>query len=178
MLSVLKSNEYAVEIIQKGVGAINKDNILRAHLAGAVIYSFNCGANKSALDLIKQYHVNVRYFNVIYLLVQDIEEFMLSQIDPYLQYVEVGRMVIKQIFNITKVGKISGCQVTEGYVQQTCHLKLLRKNELIHEGQISELKQFKLNVKRVVAPNECGVNITGFSKMMVGDEIIVLQKNS
>ena len=178
MLQRIKYENHVVKIIQTAVGQITKQNILRARLSNAIIYSFNCKANKNALDLIKQYHVKVKYFSVIYLLVEDIEEHMLSQVDPFSKYIEIGRMVIKQIFNITKVGMISGCQVTSGYINNTCYLKVLRNNTIIHEGQISELKQHKQKINIVNSPDECGINIAGFTSMKIADEIVAFTKKS
>ena len=167
----LSTSEVAGRILHYGVGAISESDVALAQAAGAVVLGFNVRANQQARDAAEQAGIEIRYYNIIYDLVDDVKQVMSGLLPPTMRETFLGNARILQIFDITKVGKVAGCQVTEGTVQRGARVRLIRDNVVIHEGTLSTLKRFKDEVKEVVAGQECGMAFENYQDMRQGDVI-------
>ena len=137
----------------------------------AVILGFNVRANKQARDSAEQSGIEIRYYNIIYDLVDDIKAAMSGLLSPDLRETFLGNAEILEVFNISKVGKVAGCRVTEGSVQRGAKVRLIRDNVVVHEGTLSTLKRFKDEVREVQVGQECGMAFENYQDMRVGDVI-------
>ena len=142
-----------------------------AEASHAVILGFNVRAHKEARALADQVGVEVRYYNIIYNLVDDVKAAMSGMLSPTLREEMLGNALILEVFNISKVGKVAGCRVTDGIVQRGAHVRLIRDNVVVHEGKLSTLKRFKDEVKEVVSGQECGMAFESYQDMRAGDVI-------
>jgi translation initiation factor IF-2 len=167
----LSTSEVAARVLHYGVGAISESDIALAQASGAVVLGFNVRANQQARDAAEQAGMEIRYYNVIYDLVDDVKQVMSGLLAPAMRETFLGNARILQIFDITKVGKVAGCQVTDGVVQRGAKVRLIRDNVVIHEGALSTLKRFKDEVKEVVAGQECGMAFESYQDMRPGDVI-------
>ncbi len=167
----LSTNEVAGRVLHYGVGAISESDISLAQAAGAAVLGFNVRANQQARDAAEQAGIEIRYYNIIYDLVDDVKKVMSGLLPPTLRETFLGNARILQIFDITKVGKVAGCQVTEGVVQRGARVRLIRDNVVIHEGTLSTLKRFKDEVREVLAGQECGMAFENYQDMRQGDVI-------
>jgi translation initiation factor IF-2 len=136
-----------------------------------VLLGFNVRANGQARDAAERQGIEIRYYNIIYDLVDDIRQAMAGQLPPELRETFLGNARILEVFNITKVGKVAGCQVTEGSVQRGAKVRLIRDNVVVHEGTLSTLKRFKDEVREVQVGQECGMAFENYQDMRVGDVI-------
>jgi translation initiation factor IF-2 len=137
----------------------------------AVILGFNVRANKEARDLAEQDGVEIRYYNIIYNLVDDVKAALSGMLSPTLRETMLGNAQILELFNISKVGLVAGCRVTDGVVQRGSHVRLIRDSVVVHEGKLSTLKRFKDEVAQVQAGQECGMAFENYHDMRVGDVI-------
>ena len=167
----LATSEVAGRVLHYGVGAISESDIALAQASGAAVLGFNVRANQQARDAAEQAGIEIRYYNIIYDLVDDVKQVMSGLLPPTMRETFLGNARILQIFEITKVGKVAGCQVTEGVVQRGARVRLIRDNVVIHEGTLSTLKRFKDEVKEVVAGQECGMAFENYQDMRQGDVI-------
>ena len=170
-LEKLSTDEVAAHVVHYGVGAISESDISLAQAAGAVVLGFNVRANQQARDAAERAGIEVRYYNVIYDLVDDVKAVMSGFLAPTLRETFLGNAQILEVFNITKVGKVAGCRVTEGTVQRGAKVRLIRDNVVVHEGTLSTLKRFKDEVREVQAGQECGMAFENYQDMRVGDVI-------
>jgi translation initiation factor IF-2 len=170
-LEKLSTDEVAAHVIHYGVGAISESDISLAQAAGAVVLGFNVRANQQARDAAERAGIEVRYYNVIYDLVDDVKAVMSGFLAPTLRETFLGNAQILEVFNITRVGKVAGCRVTEGTVQRGAKVRLIRDNVVVHEGTLSTLKRFKDEVREVQAGQECGMAFENYQDMRVGDVI-------
>ena len=170
-LEGLNTDEVAARILSAGVGGITETDVTLADASDAIIIGFNVRALKEARALADQQGIEVRYYNVIYNLVDDVKAAMSGMLDPTLREDMLGNAQILEIFNITKVGKIAGCRITDGKVERGAHVRLIRDQVVVHEGKLSTLKRFKDEVKDVVAGQECGMAFENYQDMRVGDVI-------
>jgi translation initiation factor IF-2 len=136
-----------------------------------VIIGFNVRANKEARTAAEQTGIEIRYYNIIYNLVDDVRAAMSGLLAPTLRETMLGNAQILEIFNISKIGKVAGCRVTDGTVERGANVRLIRDNVVVHEGKLSTLKRFKDEVKEVVAGQECGMAFENYQDMRVGDII-------
>jgi translation initiation factor IF-2 len=167
----LSTSEVAGRVLHYGVGAISESDIALAQASGAAVLGFNVRANQQAREAAEHSGIEIRYYNVIYDLVDDVKKVMSGLLPPTMRETFLGNARILQIFEITKVGKVAGCQVTEGTVQRGARVRLIRDNVVIHEGTLSTLKRFKDEVKEVVAGQECGMAFENYQDMRQGDII-------
>ena len=137
----------------------------------AAIIGFNVRAHKEARDAAERDGIEIRYYNIIYDLVDDVKKAMSGLLAPTLRETMLGNAQILEIFNISKVGKVAGCRVTDGNVERGANVRLIRDNVVIHEGKLSQLKRFKDDVREVVAGQECGMAFENYQDMRVGDVI-------
>ena len=128
-------------------------------------------ANKEAAAAAKRNGIEIRYYNIIYDLVDDVKKAMSGLLAPTLRETMLGNAEILEIFNISKVGKIAGCRVTDGTVERGANVRLIRDNVVIHEGKLGQLKRFKDDAKEVLAGQECGMAFENYQDMRVGDVI-------
>jgi translation initiation factor IF-2 len=167
----LSTDEVAARAIHYGVGAISESDISLAQAAGAVVLGFNVRANQQAREAAERAGIEIRYYNVIYDLVDDVKAVMSGFLAPTLRETFLGNAQILEVFNISKVGKVAGCRVTEGTVQRGAKVRLIRENVVVHEGTLSTLKRFKDEVREVQAGQECGMAFESYQDMRVGDII-------
>jgi translation initiation factor IF-2 len=170
-LEKLNTEEVAARILHVGVGGITESDITLAEASHAIVIGFNVRAHKEARLLAEQAGIEIRYYNIIYNLVDDVKAAMSGLLAPTLREDMLGNAEILEVFNISKVGKVAGCRVTDGNVQRGAHVRLIRDNVVVHEGKLSTLKRFKDEVKEVVAGQECGMAFESYQDMRVGDVI-------
>src|SRR6266849_5989130 len=170
-LEKLGTEEVGARIILAGAGGISESDVTLAEASGAAIIGFNVRAHKEAREMAERDGVEIRYYNIIYDLVDDVKKAMSGLLAPILRETMLGSALILEIFNITKVGKIAGCRVTEGTVERGANVRLIRDNVVIHEGRLSQLKRFKDDAREVVAGQECGMSFENYQDMRVGDVI-------
>jgi len=170
-LEKIGNDEIRSRVVHYAVGGINESDIGLATASGAVVLGFNVRASGQARDAAERAGIEIRYYNIIYDLVDDIKAAMSGKLAPELRETFLGNAKILEVFNITKVGKVAGCLVTEGNVQRGAKVRLVRDNVVIHEGTLSTLKRFKDEVKEVQTGQECGMAFEGYQDMRQGDVI-------
>ncbi len=170
-LEKLSTDEVAARLVHTGVGGITESDVSLAGASDAAIFGFNVRANAQAKELAERSGVEIRYYNVIYDLVDDIKAAMSGLLAPTLRETFLGNAEILEVFNISKVGNVAGCRVTEGKVERGAHVRLIRDNVVIHEGKLSTLKRFKDEVKEVQAGQECGMGFENYHDLKAGDII-------
>ncbi len=174
-LGQLGSDEVRARLVHVGVGGITESDISLASTSGAVVLGFNVRANAQARAAAERDGIEVRYYAVIYDLVDDMRQAMSGLLSPTRRETFLGNAEVLEVFNISKIGKVAGCRVTEGKVERGAHVRLIRDNVVIHEGELSTLKRFKDEVKEVVAGQECGMAFEGYQDMRQGDVIECFQ---
>ncbi|HEY8255747.1 MAG TPA: translation initiation factor IF-2 [Rhizomicrobium sp.] len=170
-LAKLATNEVGAQILQSGVGGITESDVILAHASGAAVLGFNVRANNQARDRAKRDGVEIRYYNIIYNLVDDVKAALSGMLTPETREKFLGNAEILEVFNISKVGKVAGCRVTEGVMRRGSKVRLIRDNVVIHEGELSTLKRFKDEVREVQSGQECGMAFTNYQDMQKGDVI-------
>jgi translation initiation factor IF-2 len=170
-LEKLSTDEVMARVIHYAVGGISESDVQLAAASKAVILGFNVRANTQARDAAERTGIEVRYYNIIYDLVDDVKQAMSGLLAPTLRETFLGNAEILEIFNITKVGKVAGCRVTEGSVQRGAKVRLIRDNVVVHEGTLSTLKRFKDEVREVQVGQECGMAFENYQDMRQGDVI-------
>ncbi|MBS0280055.1 MAG: translation initiation factor IF-2 [Proteobacteria bacterium] len=170
-LAKLGTDEVGVQILQAGVGGITESDVILAHASGAGVIGFNVRANNQARDRAKRDGVDIRYYSIIYNVVDDVKAALSGMLAPETREKFLGNAEILEVFTITKVGKVAGCKVTEGLVRRGAKVRLIRDNVVIHEGDLSTLKRFKDEVKEVQVGQECGMAFTNYQDMQKGDVI-------
>jgi translation initiation factor IF-2 len=170
-LGKLATSEVGAQILQSGVGGITESDVILAHASGAAVIGFNVRANNQARDRAKRDGVEIRYYNIIYNLVDDVKAALSGMLTPETREKFLGNAEILEVFTITKVGKVAGCKVTEGIMRRGSKVRLIRDNVVIHEGDLSTLKRFKDEVKEVQNGQECGMGFIGYQDLQKGDVI-------
>ncbi|MGV3574385.1 MAG: translation initiation factor IF-2 [Devosia sp.] len=170
-LDKLGTDEVSAQILHQGVGGITESDVTLATASKAVIIGFNVRANKQAADLATREGIEIRYYNIIYDLVDDVKSAMSGLLAPERRETFIGYAKILEVFQITKVGKVAGCQVTEGIVERGAGVRLLRDNVVIHEGKLKTLKRFKDEVKEVQTGQECGMAFENYEDIRANDVI-------
>ena len=170
-LEKLNTDEVASRIVLSGVGGITESDVTLASASGAAIIGFNTRANKQARELADRDGLEIRYYNVIYDLVDDVKNAMSGMLAPEQRETMLGNAEILEMFNISKLGKVAGCRVTDGTVERGANVRLIRDDVVIHEGKLSQLKRFKDDANSVVAGQECGMSFESCRDMRAGDVI-------
>jgi translation initiation factor IF-2 len=170
-LEKLGTEEVAARILHAGVGGISESDVTLAEGFSAAIIGFNVRAHKEAAAAAKRNGIEIRYYNIIYDLVDDVKKAMSGLLAPTLRETMLGNALILEVFNISKVGKVAGCRVTDGTVERGANVRLIRDNVVVHEGKLSTLKRFKDEVKEVQSGQECGMAFENYGDMRVGDVI-------
>jgi translation initiation factor IF-2 len=170
-IAKIESQEVVVKVLHSGVGGINESDVALAQASHAMIVGFNVRANTQARDLASKIGVEIRYYSIIYNLLDDIKALLSGMLTPTLKENFLGYADIRNVFNITKVGKVAGCYVTGGVVKRGAKVRLLRDNIVIHEGTLKSLKRFKDEVKEVKEGYECGMVFENYQDIREGDVI-------
>ena len=167
----LSNDEVAVNIIQAASGAITESDIKLAEAAGAIIIGFNVRPTTKALKEAETNKVEIRTSGIIYHIIEDIEKALAGMLDPEFKEEYQGRIEIKKVFKVSKVGNIAGCVVIDGKVKNDSNIRILRDNVVIYEGKLASLKRFKDDAKEVVAGQECGLGVENFNDIKEGDVV-------
>ncbi|MBB5517526.1 translation initiation factor IF-2 [Amphiplicatus metriothermophilus] len=170
-LDKLSTDEVRVRILHTGVGGVSESDVILAGASGAPVIGFNVRANKDARERAQREGVEIRYYSIIYELIDDIKGALTGMLEPELRETFLGNAEILEVFNISKVGKVAGCRVTEGVVRRGAKVRLIRDDTVIHEGELSQLKRFKDDVNEVVAGQECGMSFANYDDLKQGDVI-------
>jgi translation initiation factor IF-2 len=170
-LAKLNNDEVAARVIHQGVGGITESDVLLAKSSGAVILAFNSRAAKHVREQAENEGVEVRYYSIIYNLLDDVKDILSGMLEPERKETFIGYAQILQVFSISKVGKIAGCKVTEGTIKRGCGVRLVRDDVVIHEGKLSTLKRFKDEVSEVSGGQECGMGFEDYQDLREGDQI-------
>ena len=170
-LEKLGTDEVRARIVHSGVGGVTESDISLAEASGAAIIGFNVRANSQARQLAEREGIEIRYYNIIYDLVDDVKAAMSGLLSPERRETFLGNAEILEVFNITKVGKVAGCRVVEGKVERGAGVRLVRDNVVIHEGKLKTLKRFKDEVSEVPVGQECGMAFENYEDIRAGDTI-------
>ena len=170
-LDKLGTDEVRARIVHAGAGGVTESDVSLAETSGAAIIGFNVRANTQARQAAEQAGIEIRYYNIIYNLVDDVKQAMSGLLSPERRETFLGNAEILEVFNITKVGKVAGCRVTEGKVERGAGVRLIRDNVVIHEGTLKTLKRFKDEVSEVPAGQECGMAFANYEDIRQGDII-------
>jgi translation initiation factor IF-2 len=170
-LEKISTKEVAIRVLHAAVGGINESDVILAKASNAVIIGFNVRANPQARDLARRDNVEIRYYSIIYNVIDDMKGALSGLLTPSLRERFLGNAAIREVFTISKVGKVAGCMVTEGSVKRGAKVRLLRDNVVIHEGSLKTLKRFKDEVREVREGFECGMAFENYQDLQVGDTI-------
>jgi translation initiation factor IF-2 len=170
-LERLGNDEVAVQVLSGGVGGITESDVILAQASGAAILGFNVRANNQARERARRDGVEIRYYNIIYNIVDDVKAALSGLLAPETREKFLGNAEILEVFTITKVGKVAGCRVTEGIVRRGARVRLIRDNVVVHEGELSTLKRFKDEVREVQTGQECGMSFANYQDIQKGDII-------
>ena len=171
VLNKLKFEEIRLDIIHEGVGSINASDAILAVASNALILGFNVTADERAKELISKEGLDVRTYNIIYELANDIKAALEGMLEPKLKKVFLGKVEVRKVFKVSRVGTVAGCFLTKGKITRTALVDLVRNGEIVFEGKISSLKRFKDDVREVLEGFECGVALSGFEDLREGDII-------
>jgi translation initiation factor IF-2 len=167
----LGNDEVRVRVLHTAVGQITESDVQLAKASDAVIVAFNVRATSQARDLASREGVDIRYYSIIYDVADDIENLVKGKVAPKEREKFLGYAEIRKVFEITRVGKVAGCMVTEGVVKRGAGVRLLRDNVVIHTGELSQLKRFKDDVREVAKGYECGMAFANYQDIREGDVI-------
>jgi translation initiation factor IF-2 len=170
-LDKLGTDEVGARVVLSGVGGITESDVTLAESIGAAVIGFNVRAHKEAREAAERDGIEIRYYNIIYNLVDDVKAAMSGLLTPERRETMLGNARIQEVFNVSKVGKVAGCLVTDGTVERGAEVRLIRDNVVVHEGKLSQLKRFKDDAKEVKAGQECGMAFENYQDMRVGDVI-------
>ncbi|MBV1700392.1 MAG: translation initiation factor IF-2 [Hyphomicrobiales bacterium] len=170
-LEKLNTDEVAARVVHVGVGGVSESDITLAEASRAAVIGFNVRAFKEARSAAEAAGIEIRYYSIIYNLIDDVKAAMSGMLAPTLRETMLGNALIQEVFAISKVGKVAGCRVTDGTVERGQHVRLIRDNVVVHEGKLSTLKRFKDEVREVQAGQECGMAFENYQDMRPGDVI-------
>ncbi|MEJ2377702.1 MAG: translation initiation factor IF-2 [Pseudolabrys sp.] len=170
-LDKLATDEVAARVLHSGVGGISESDVTLAEASGVPIIAFNVRANKEAREAAERAGIEIRYYNIIYDLVDDVKKAMSGLLAPTLRETMLGNAQILEVFKVSKVGNVAGCRVTDGTVERGANVRLIRDNVVVHEGKLSQLKRFKDDVREVGSGMECGMAFENYQDMRQGDVI-------
>lgn len=170
-LEKISTEEVQAKVVYGAAGGISESDVLLAQSTGAPVFAFNVRANKQARELAEKEGVEIRYYSIIYQLIDDVKDSLSGMLSPEHKETFIGYADILEVFNITKTGKVAGCKVTEGTVKRGCGVRLLRDDIVIHEGNLKTLKRFKDEVAEVSSGQECGMAFEKYEDIRVADRI-------
>ena len=170
-LENLSTDEVKVQVLHSGVGGINESDVTLASASDAVIIGFNVRSNPQARQMAGRDQVEILYYSIIYNLIDDLKKMLSGLLAPEIKEMLLGYAEIREVFNISKIGRVAGCIVNEGQVKRGARVRLIRDEVVLHEGELSQLKRFKGDVKDVKEGTECGMAFTNYQNIEVGDMI-------
>ena len=170
-LEKLGNDEVNVRVLHSAVGGVNESDVTLARASEALIIAFNVRANAQARDLARRDGVEIRYYSIIYEVIDEVKSALEGMLSPDQNEEFLGYAEIREVFNITKVGKVAGCMVTEGKVKRGAGVRLLRDDVVIHQGKLKTLRRFKDEVREVQQGYECGMAFESYQDIQVGDRI-------
>ena len=170
-LDKLATEEVKVQVLHSAVGGINESDVTLSKASGALIIGFNVRANPQAREMARRENIEIRYYSVIYDLIDDLKKALSGMLAPTIKENLLGYAEIREVFNVSKAGKIAGCMVTEGMVKRGARVRLVRDEVVIHEGELSQLKRFKDDAKEVKDGMECGMAFANYQDIQQGDMI-------
>ncbi len=171
----LGTEEVKVKMIHSSTGAITESDVMLASASGAIIIGFRVRAHPRVFRIAEKEGVDIRYYDVIYNLIEDIQKAMAGLLEPIYKENVIGRADIKEIFNVPKVGTVAGCLVTDGFIERSAMVRLLRDEVVVFDGKMASLKRFKGDVKDVQTGFECGIGLESFQDIKPGDVFEVYQ---
>ena len=174
-LQKLSTAEVKINLLHGGVGAISESDINLALASKAIVIGFNTRADATARKLAETTGVDVRYYNIIYQMVDEIKAAMTGMLAPEKRESVIGTVEIRQVFHISKIGTVAGCYVTDGVIRRNSQVRVLRDNVVIHDGELDSLKRFKDDAKEVRSNFECGLSLHNFNDLLVGDQLEVYE---
>ena len=174
-LEKISTEEVRVLILHSGVGAVTESDVILAEASNASIIGFNVRANASARDCANQKEVELRYYSIIYDLVDDIKKAASGLLKPEIKETILGYAEILEVFKVSNAGKVAGCLITEGNAQRSAKVRLLRDNVVIHEGNLKTLKRFKDEVENVQSGQECGMAFSEYEDIRKSDVIEIFK---
>jgi len=177
-ITKLSTDEVKVNVIYKGVGAITESDVTLAGSSKGFIIGFNVRALPHARDIAKRDGVDIKYYSIIYELIDEVKNLLSGLLSPDISEKFTGNVEIREVFNISKIGNIAGCMVKDGYISRKSQIRILRDNIVIHKGKINSLKRFKDEVSEVKTGFECGVMIENYNDIKVGDVIETFEEIS
>ena len=172
-LSDLGNDEVGVQVLGSGVGGISESDATMAVTYGAVVFGFNVRADKAAKNLLEREGVDLRYYSVIYELIDDVRGVLSGMLTPEVREEIVGVAEVRDVFRSPRYGAIAGCMVTDGTVFRNKPIRVLRDNVVIYEGELESLRRFKDDVNEVRAGTECGIGVRNYNDVRPGDQIEV-----
>ena len=167
----LAHEEVRVRVLLAGVGQITESDIQLAKASSAVVVGFNVRATSQAREMAQRDGVDIRYFAIIYDVADDIEKLVRGKVAPKAREKFLGYAEVRAVFDITKTGKVAGCMITEGLVKRGTGVRVLRDNVVIHNGELTQLKRFKEDVREVARGYECGLSFANFHDLQIGDVV-------
>ncbi len=168
-LMKLSNSEVNVNVIRSGAGGINESDVLLAAASNAIIIGFNVRPDSKASAVAEREGVEINLYSVIYEAIDDVKNAMEGMLSPELKEEVIGKVEVRQVFSVPKVGKIAGCYVTDGFVTRDSKLRIIRDNVVIYDGEIDSLKRFSDDVKEVKAGYECGIGVVNYNDIKEGD---------
>jgi translation initiation factor IF-2 len=170
-LNKMSTSEVTARVLHGAVGGINESDVVLARASGGFIIGFNVRANAQARELAKRDGVDIRYYSIIYDVTDDMRNALSGMLAPTLKEEFLGYAEVREVFNVSKVGKVAGCMITSGMVKRGSKVRLLRDDVVIHEGELSQLKRFKDDAKEVKEGMECGMSFANYDDLKAGDMI-------
>ncbi len=174
-LTKLSTDEVKVRIIGSGVGAITETDATLAAASNAIVVGFNVRADATARKVIESEKIDLRYYSVIYALIDEVKQAMSGMLAPEFKQEIIGLAQVRDVFKSPKIGAIAGCMVTEGVIKRSAPIRVLRENVVIYEGELESLRRFKDDVQEVRNGTECGIGVKNYNDVRVGDQIEVFE---
>ncbi len=174
----LSSQEIQINVVHKAVGQITESDVLLASASDAIIVGFQVRPSLQARKLAEKENIEIRLYSIIYTAIEELKSAMEGMLEPKIEEKITGTVDVREVFNITKVGKVAGCIVTEGKITRGNKVRLIRDGIVIYTGELSALKRFKDDVKEVTNGMECGISIKNFSDIVAGDNIEGFEETS
>lgn len=171
----LSTDEVKVKIVGSGVGAITETDATLAAASNAIVVGFNVRADASARKVIESENIDLRYYSVIYALIEEVKQAMSGMLAPEFKQEIIGLAQVRDVFKSPKIGAIAGCMVTEGIIKRSAPIRVLRENVVIYEGELESLRRFKDDVQEVRNGTECGIGVKNYNDVRVGDQIEVFE---
>jgi translation initiation factor IF-2 len=171
----LSTDEVKVKIVGSGVGAITETDATLAAASNAIVVGFNVRADASARKVIESENIDLRYYSVIYALIDEVKQAMSGMLAPEFKQEIIGLAQVRDVFKSPKIGAIAGCMVTEGIIKRSAPIRVLRENVVIYEGELESLRRFKDDVQEVRNGIECGIGVKNYNDVRVGDQIEVFE---